>query len=147
MQKLHAAVPNRAEGRGSNDDTDWKFPLAMAIAAAQAPLRAHFQAASKEAAVVRKAGYKQWIQKALANGMGGAARYAKLEQPADLSIVQIRIGQGPPKPGDAATRPAAKHICWATDLDKAAAGALQEWGENLGLPRRRAHRRPRPGSG
>ena len=115
VQKLHAAVPSRAEGRGNDDGTDWKFPLAMAIAAVQAPLRAHFEAASKEAAVVRKAGYKQWIQKALANGMGGAARYAKPEQPADLSIVQISIGQGPPKPGDATTKPAAKQICWATD--------------------------------
>ena len=118
----------RAQGTDTADpaeEAELKFPLALALGAAQAPLRAHFQAACKAAAVTRKAGYKQWIQKALANGMGGAARYAKPEQPADLSIVHISVGQGPPKPGDATARPAPKHICWATDLDQAAAGALQ----------------------
>ena len=72
MQKLHAAVPKGAGGAADPaEEAVWKFPLALAIGAAQAPLRARFQAASKAAAIARTAGYKQWIQKALANGMGG----------------------------------------------------------------------------
>ena len=130
VQKLHTAAPKNEPCDDQGSDADWAFPLQ--VNTALAPLRDHYQAAAKEAAAARKVGYNQWVHKAMADDMGGGAKYAKPEQPADLSIVQVNVGQGPPRPGDAPARPRPAHPAWATNLDIAAARALQEWGDIWG---------------